>query len=79
MSDTLYCYHCGRPHPKSEMRRIHNKSGSRWRCIKSIQAAKRSVAERDAYGKRVSAMNAEERSASALATHHMSDRLRNGT
>lgn len=71
MSETLYCYHCGRAHPKEEMRRTHTKSGSRWRCIKSVLATRRSVAERDAFGKKVSAINSAERQAKALATRQM--------
>ena len=41
------------------MRQMVTKGGVRWRCIKSIQAAKKPVSERDAYGKQVSAANAE--------------------
>ncbi len=57
MSDTAYCYHCGRPHPKEEMRQIQTKGGSRWRCKKSIAATKRGVAERDAFGRQMTLMN----------------------
>ncbi|MDT3735738.1 MAG: hypothetical protein ROZ00_05910 [Denitratisoma sp.] len=39
------------------MRQIETKSGKRWRCIKSIEATKRSTAERDGFGRRVSAEN----------------------
>jgi len=39
------------------MRQIETKAGKRWRCIRSIQATKRSTAERDGFGKRVSAEN----------------------
>ena len=67
MSDTAYCYHCGRHHPKQEMRQIHTKAGSRWRCIKSIAATKRSVAERDAFGKQVTTMNSAEQRARSKA------------
>lgn len=57
MSDTAYCYHCARHHPKEEMRQIETKGGKRWRCIKSIQATKRDVAQRDAFGKEITAIN----------------------
>ena len=57
MADTAYCYHCGRHHPKEEMRQIVSKGGKRWRCIKSIEATRRGVAERDAFGKQVTAIN----------------------
>ncbi len=67
MSETLYCYHCGRHHPKEEMRQIHNKNGSKWRCIKSIEATKRGTAERDAFGKTVTATNSAEQRARSKA------------
>lgn len=62
MSDTHYCYHCGRHHPKEEMRQIATKGGKRWRCIKSIEATKRGTAERDAFGKQVTANNSTRQS-----------------
>lgn len=67
MSNTLYCYHCGRHHPREEMRQIHRKAGAKWRCIKSIQETKRSVAQRDAFGKEVSAINSSEQRARTKA------------
>ena len=75
MSDTVYCYHCGRSHPKEEMRRVQTKTGSRWRCIKSVLATRRSVAERDAFGKRVTEINTAERRAQAIATRQMVSQL----
>ncbi|MCZ7654683.1 MAG: hypothetical protein M5R42_11030 [Rhodocyclaceae bacterium] len=39
------------------MRQISTKAGKRWRCVKSIEATKRSRDERDAFGRRVSANN----------------------
>jgi hypothetical protein len=41
------------------MRQISTKGGTRWRCIQSIKAIKKTAAERDAFGKQVSAINAE--------------------
>lgn len=67
MADTHYCYHCGRHHPKEEMRQIESKGGKRWRCIKSIEATKRGVAERDAFGKQVTAINSAEQRAKSKA------------
>jgi len=61
---TTYCYHCGVRHPTEEMRQIETKGGKRWRCIKSIQATKRATAERDAFGKQVTALNKAELQAS---------------
>jgi len=55
--ETLYCYHCGRHHPREEMRQIETKGGKKWRCIKSIEATKKSSVLRDAFGKTVTADN----------------------
>jgi len=57
MTPTRYCYHCGISHPEEVMRKIAVKNGRRWRCIKSIHAAKKTAEERDAFGKMVSAAN----------------------
>jgi len=57
---TLYCYHCGRHHPRHEVRQIETKGGKKWRCIKSIEATKRGTAERDAFGKQVTAINSSQ-------------------
>jgi hypothetical protein len=59
MTAIRYCYHCGIQHPEEEMRQISTKGGLKWRCIKSIKAIKKTVAERDAFGRNVSAINAE--------------------
>lgn len=60
MADTLYCYHCRTYHPREEMRQIDTKGGKRWRCIKSIEATKRSAAEREAFGRQMTAINKAE-------------------
>jgi hypothetical protein len=39
------------------MRQISTKAGKRWRCVRSIEATKRSKDDRDAFGRRVSAEN----------------------
>lgn len=57
MSDTVYCYHCGIRHPIGEARRIELKSGKRWRCIRSIEATRNSVPEREAFGRRTTELN----------------------
>ncbi|MDO8933534.1 MAG: hypothetical protein Q7U97_14165 [Rhodocyclaceae bacterium] len=49
------------------MRQIETKSGKRWRCIKSIEATKRGTAERDAFGKQVTAINKAELQANIKA------------
>jgi len=53
MSATKFCYHCAKYHPIEEMRLIATKGGSKWRCLKTIQAVKKTTAERDAFGKKV--------------------------
>ena len=69
MSDTHFCYHCARHHPSEEMRQIETKGGRKWRCIKSIQATKKDVAQRDAFGKTITAVN------SAVARSRIEARL----
>ena len=39
------------------MRQIATKAGKKWRCIKSIEAIRKTVDERDAFGKSVTAAN----------------------
>lgn len=65
---TAYCYHCGRHHPIEEMRQLATKTGKRWRCIKSIEATKKGQAERDAFGKRITADNKSESQSRARIT-----------
>jgi hypothetical protein len=62
-SETIYCYHCARHHPANEMRQIETKGGKKWRCIKSIEATRKSSAQRDAFGKSVTAVNSSENQA----------------
>jgi hypothetical protein len=57
MPQTAYCYHCGTHHPKEEMRQILTKGGKRWRCIRSIEASRQGLAEREAFGRQVTANN----------------------
>ena len=60
MSTTLYCYHCRTYHARDAMRLLVSKTGKRWRCIRSIELARRAVAEREAFGRRMSAINKAE-------------------
>ena len=62
-TETIYCYHCARHHPREEMRQIETKGGKKWRCIQSIQATKKTSAQRDAFGKTVTAINSSENQA----------------
>ena len=57
MRETAYCYHCGRHHPISEMRRVRLKSCVRWRCLRSIEATRAAPAQREAFGQRMTALN----------------------
>jgi len=56
-TETKYCYHCRVHHPTPEMRFIKTKTGSRWRCIRSIEATKQGAEARAAFGQRVTEMN----------------------
>ena len=69
-TETIYCYHCGRHHPREEVRQIETKGGKKWRCIKSIEATKRDISQRDAFGKTVTAINASENQARVKARLH---------
>ena len=60
MFEQVFCSHCRISHPKSEMRLVETKNGKRWRCIKSIEAATGTEAERNAFGKAVRAKNRAE-------------------
>lgn len=55
MSDTVFCYHCRRHHPVAEAILIETGGVKRWRCRRSIALARRSVAQRDAFGQATSA------------------------
>ena len=57
MSDSVYCYHCGVRHPSEEMRQVSTRGGLRWRCIKSIQAARLGAEARASFGKSTTAIN----------------------
>lgn len=65
---TAYCYHCGKHHPIEEMRQLTTKTGKRWRCIKSIEATKADRNTRDAFGKKVTAINKAESQSRARIT-----------
>jgi hypothetical protein len=42
------------------MRQVDSKSGKRWRCYQSIEAAKSNKASREAFGKQVTQANKEQ-------------------
>ena len=60
MSDTAFCYHCSVHHAMAEMRQIVTKGGKRWRCIKSIEATKRGMEAREAFGRQTTDINKAE-------------------
>lgn len=57
MSDTVFCYHCRRYHPRDEVTLVQTRGVKRWRCRKSISLSRASAAARDAFGKSISQMN----------------------
>ena len=59
MSEMLFCYCCRVHHPRDQMHSFMTSQGLRWRCQRSIDAAKRSTDERDAFGKQQTAINRE--------------------
>ncbi|MDP3537481.1 MAG: hypothetical protein Q8S26_02125 [Azonexus sp.] len=60
MTETMFCYCCRVHHPKDQMRPFRTKLGDRWRCIRSIEAATRARAERDAFGQQQTEINRED-------------------
>lgn len=77
MPDTAFCYHCRCHHPLTEMRQVVSKVGKRWRCIRSIEAAKSDRATREAFGQSVSENNrAEAASRARIANGARSDKSR---
>ncbi|MFN4342643.1 MAG: hypothetical protein ACK4FE_11520 [Azonexus sp.] len=59
MSDTQFCYCCRVHHPIEQMRLFPTRQGYRWRCLRSIDAAVKSVGEREAFGRQQTAINRE--------------------
>ncbi|WP_374242430.1 hypothetical protein [Zoogloea sp.] len=57
MMNKIYCYHCMTYHLPENMRQIMTRTGLRWRCIRSIEAARNTAAERDAFGARQTELN----------------------
>ena len=73
MTDTLFCYCCRVHHPKEQMRRYATRTGARWRCLRSIDAAAGKPGERDAFGRLQSEQNqmAAIRTAELVAALHL--------
>jgi hypothetical protein len=54
---TAYCYICNVHHSKEEMRQIMTGRGKRWRCIKTIEAARMASSKRQEFGAQTTASN----------------------
>lgn len=65
MTDTVFCYHCKRHHPRNEMRQIESGGRKRWRCVQSIEATKSGRAAREAFGRATTLRNRDYWSACA--------------
>jgi len=74
MTQATYCYHCGTHHPIEEMRQILTRGGMRWRCIKSIEAAKAGIDQRDAFGRQMTAINKAETQAIKSRAGNLAER-----
>lgn len=57
VTNKVYCYHCMTYHQPETMRKMMTRSGVRWRCIRSIEATRGSLEERDAFGEQQSELN----------------------
>lgn len=57
MTDQVFCYHCRRYHPTADVTLVQSKGVKRWRCLKSIAVTRADAAQRDAFGRQVSASN----------------------
>lgn len=57
MMDKIYCYHCMSYHRPENMRQVTTRAGVRWRCVRSIEAARNTTAARDAFGVRQTELN----------------------
>ena len=60
MADTVYCYCCRTHHPREQMRRYPTRHGFRWRCLRTIDAARRPPAERDEFGRQTTSQNRDQ-------------------
>ena len=57
MTESYYCYHCRCVHHGEEMRQVLTNGRRRWRCVRSLAGVQASAAQRDAFGRAVSALN----------------------
>lgn len=57
MTEKIFCYCCRVHHPVEEMQAFQTRQGVRWRCRRSIEAARREIELRDAFGRAQSEIN----------------------
>lgn len=57
MTEARYCYHCRCVHRDEVMCQVLTNGRRRWRCQRSLAGAEASPAQRDEFGRRVSAIN----------------------
>lgn len=74
MNENVFCYACRTHHSREQMRPFVTRQGTRWRCLQSIQAARRAIDERDAFGRQQTLLNRE--TALAVARRSIAQRHR---
>lgn len=58
MPEEKFCSNCRKSHPVEEMKQVSTGSGRKvWKCLKAIAINKKSVAERDEFGRSNSKAN----------------------
>jgi hypothetical protein len=65
MSESAFCYHCRQMHPVTEMKQVRHGTMLRWRCLRSIEAARSNRHQRDAWGRQTTERNRREAAAQA--------------
>jgi hypothetical protein len=55
MPKVAYCHICRTYHPIETMRQVITKTGMRWRCITTIEAARQAPDKRQAFGPQTTA------------------------
>ena len=71
MKEKVFCYHCRVDHSPEVMGRHETTRGTRWRCLRSIAAARSSVDSRDAFGQTQSEANRAEAREIAVRTRQV--------
>ena len=66
MSRLAFCYTCQAHHPIEDMRRVVTGGGLRWRCVRTIEAARQAREKRQQFGAQTTANNKADAKASGL-------------